>query len=50
MFNLTNRTNWDNPLVANSDERNAANFLSLTNLRGGSGFPRSVQFGSRIAF
>lgn len=50
VFNLTNRTNWDNPLVANSDERIPGNFLRLTNLRGGSGFPRSVQFGSRIAF
>ncbi len=50
VFNLTNRTNWDNPLVANSDERLPNTFLTLTNLRGGSGFPRSVQFGSRIAF
>jgi len=50
VFNLTNRTNWDNPLAANSDERIPGNFLRLTNLRGGSGFPRSVQFGSRIAF
>ena len=50
VFNLTNRTNWDNPLVANSDERLPRTFLTLTNLRGGSGFPRSVQFGSRIAF
>jgi len=50
IFNLTNRTNWDNPVSANTDERNAATFLTLTNLRGGSGFPRSVQFGSRIAF
>ena len=50
VFNLTNRTNWDNPLVANSDERLPNTFLTLTNLRGGSGFPRSVQFGTRIAF
>ena len=50
VFNLTNRTNWDNPLAANSDERLPNTFLTLTNLRGGSGFPRSVQFGSRIAF
>ncbi len=50
VFNLTNRTNWDNPLVANSDQRLPNTFLTLTNLRGGSGFPRSVQFGTRIAF
>ena len=50
VFNLTNRTNWDNPIVANADERFPANLLVLTNLRGGSGFPRQVQFGSRIAF
>ncbi len=50
VFNVTNRTNWDNPLVANSDERLPNTFLTLTNLRGGSGFPRSVQFGTRIAF
>jgi hypothetical protein len=50
VFNLTNRTNWDNPLVANSDERLPNTFLTLTNLRGGSGFPRSVQFGTRLAF
>jgi hypothetical protein len=50
VFNLTNRTNWDNPVEANRDERLANNFLILTNLRGGSGFPRSVQFGARLAF
>jgi hypothetical protein len=50
VFNLTNRTNWDNPVEANRDERLPANFLVLTNLRGGSGFPRSVQFGARLAF
>ncbi|MGE0363297.1 MAG: carboxypeptidase regulatory-like domain-containing protein [Vicinamibacterales bacterium] len=49
-FNVTNRTNWDNPLVANSDERLPNSFLTLTNLRGGSGFPRSIQFGTRLAF
>ena len=50
VFNLTNRTNWDNPTVAASDQRTPATFLVLTNLRGGSGFPRSVQFGMRFAF
>ena len=50
VFNLTNRTNLDNPTVAASDQRTPATFLVLTNLRGGSGFPRSVQFGMRFAF
>ncbi len=38
------------PDVAASDQRTPATFLVLTNLRGGSGFPRSVQFGMRFAF
>jgi hypothetical protein len=50
VFNLTNRTNFDNPTVAASDQRTPSTFLVLTNLRGGSGFPRQVQFGMRIAF
>ena len=50
IFNMTNRTNFDNPTVAASDQRHAGTFLVLTNLRGGSGFPRSVQFGLRFAF
>jgi hypothetical protein len=50
IFNVTNRTNWDNPLEANRDERLPNSFLTLTNLRGGSGFPRSVQFGLRFQF
>jgi hypothetical protein len=50
VFNLTNRTNWDNPTVAAADQRTPATFLILTNLRGGSGFPRQVQFGGRLAF
>ena len=35
LYNITNRANFDNPLVANSDRRLTANFLVLTNLRGG---------------
>ena len=50
IFNLTNQTNFDNPTVAASDQRTPATFLVMTNLRGGSGFPRSVQFGMRFAF
>jgi hypothetical protein len=50
IFNVTNRTNWDNPVMANRDERTPATFLVLTNLRGGSGFPRQAVFGSRFSF
>lgn len=49
-YNLTNRTNFDDPTVAAADQRTPATFLVLTNLRGGSGFPRQVQFGMRLAF
>jgi hypothetical protein len=47
IFNLTNRTNWDNP---SGDRRLPSTFLVLTNLRGGSGFPRQAQMGVRFAF
>jgi hypothetical protein len=50
IFNVTNRTNWDNPVAANSDLRTPTAFLVLTNLRGGSGFPRQAVFGTRFAF
>jgi hypothetical protein len=50
IFNITNRTNWENPGTANSDERLATAFLRLTTLRGGSGFPRQAVFGARFAF
>ena len=50
IFNITNRTNWDNPGPANSDERLSTAFLRLTTLRGGSGFPRQAMFGARFAF
>jgi hypothetical protein len=50
IYNITNRTNLDNPLLANRDLRVADNFLVLTNLRGGGGFPRQAQFGVRYAF
>ena len=50
IFNVTNRTNFDNPTVAAADQRTPGTFLVLTNLRGGSGFPRQVQFGMRLAF
>jgi hypothetical protein len=47
IFNLTNRTNWDNP---SGDRRTPSTFLVLTNLRGGGGFPRQAQIGVRFAF
>ena len=46
IFNITNQTNWDNP----SGDRRLGTFLQLTNLRGGSGFPRQAAFGTRYTF
>ena len=50
IYNLTNRANFDNPTVANSDRRLPATFLVLTNLRGGGGFPRQASMGIRMVF
>jgi hypothetical protein len=50
IFNITNRANFDNPVTANTDQRLPATFLVLTNLRGGSGFPRQAQVGLRYTF
>ena len=50
LYNITNRANFDNPLTANSDRRLTSNFLVLTNLRGGGGFPRQAQLGFRFVF
>jgi hypothetical protein len=47
IFNITNRANFDNP---SGDQRVASTFLVLTNLRGGSGFPRQAQLGLRYSF
>lgn len=47
IFNITNRTNWDNP---SGDRRLTATFLQLRELRGGSGFPRQANFGTRLTF
>lgn len=49
-FNITNSVNFDNPTVANSDRRTPGTFLVLTNLAGGSGFPRQAQMGFRYTF
>jgi len=46
-YNITNRTNFDNPTA---DRRLIASFLVPTTLRGGSGFPRQAQFGVRYSF
>jgi hypothetical protein len=55
IFNITNRTNWDYPTITGipggaTDRRLTATFLELTNLRGGSGFPRQAVFGARLMF
>jgi hypothetical protein len=50
IFNITNRANFDNPVLANRDLRTPANFLVLTNLYGGGGFPRQAQLGMRFEF
>jgi len=47
VFNITNRANFVNPA---GDRRIASTFLVLTNLRGGSGFPRQAQLGVRLGF
>ena len=46
IFNITNRANFNNP----NGDRESANFLLLTGLRAGSGFPRQAQFGMRWGF
>jgi hypothetical protein len=50
IYNLTDRANFDNPIAANSDRRTPGNFLVLTNLRGGGGFPRQASMGFRLVF
>ena len=47
IFNITDRANWNNPA---GDRRLPGTFLTLTTLRGGSGFPRQAKFGVRYAF
>jgi hypothetical protein len=50
IFNITNHANFDPPVTANRDLRTPGNFLVLTNLFGGGGFPRQAQLGARFAF
>jgi hypothetical protein len=47
VFNATDRANFSNP---DGDRRVPADFLRLTSLFGGAGFPRQVQFGVRLGF
>ena len=46
IFNATNHANFNNP----TGDRYSGNWLNLTTLRGGSGFPRQAQFGIRYGF
>jgi hypothetical protein len=48
IFNVTNRANFDNP--ASGNRRVQADFLRLSALVGGTGFPRQAQFGLRLGF
>jgi hypothetical protein len=50
LYNITNRANFDAPTTASGDRRTPATFLVLTNLRGGSGFPRQAVMGARLMF
>jgi len=50
IFNITNRVNFENPILANQDRRTPATFLVLGNLAGGGGFPRQAQMGVRYSF
>jgi hypothetical protein len=49
VFNVTNRTNFDNPSQNNRDRRLSGTFLVLNQLSGG-GVPRQAQVGIRYAF
>ena len=46
IFNVTNRGNFNNP----TGDHRSGNFLNLTSLRAGSGFPRQAQFGIRWGY
>jgi hypothetical protein len=48
VFNVTNRANFDNP--ASGNQRVQADFLRLSALVGGTGFPRQAQLGLRLGF
>ena len=46
IFNVTNRGNFNNP----TGDQRSGNFLNLTRLWAGSGFPRQAQFGIRWGY
>jgi hypothetical protein len=46
-FNVTDRANFTNP---NGNRRQTAEFLRLSGLQGGTGFPRQSQIGLRLGF
>ena len=46
-FNVTNRVNFTNP---NGNRRQTQEFLRLSGLQGGTGFPRQSQIGLRFGF
>ena len=46
IFNITDRSNFNNP----TGDLRSGNFLNVTSLRGGSGFPRQGKFGIRFGF
>jgi TonB dependent receptor len=48
VFNVTNRANFDTP--ASGNRRLQSDFLRLSALVGGTGFPRQVQLGLRFGF
>ncbi len=57
IYNITNRANFDAPSGVpagasgfGTDRRTPSTYLVLTNLRGGSGFPRQAQLGVRYEF
>ena len=46
-FNVTDRANFTNP---SGNRRQMAEFLRLSGLQGGTGFPRQSQIGLRLGF
>jgi len=46
-FNVTDRANFTNP---NGNRRQVQEFLRLSGLQGGTGFPRQSQIGLRLGF
>ena len=49
-FNVTDRANFANFGTANGNRRQTTEFLRLSGLQGGTGFPRQSQIGLRLGF